>query len=571
MKRLRLALMFCNLLLLVSGVLAQSSSQPVYAFKHGDLWKFNLAENISTQLTDWGYNSGPILSPDGSKLVYLSTTAEFVAQYNAGTATQTGGSAPANIWLMNIATEHLTLIADQADAGATGYLRSLPVWSPDSQKLAWLQLDPSTQALDAATLKVHDIGTGATSILVDAVNLGFQDSNIRMPSLRWGAGGIARLHFTYPQAAQNPFLFVEFYDPITGALTQYDLGLNENRDNTVRDFVWVDHLGSSLMALQIKDYWEILNPYDGARLRLADPPRLKNRSISGALQLIPASVANESGGWDIHWYATTGANFFNTGYESARVNLNYLPALSPDGTEMAWHSGGHLSAWRIGISDSNRALASDESNRRTFPIPQPVSLAWAPTVWVTTGAIAGVPALTSSSVGCGLLPLLSAGQQAIVAPELTMRVRDAASVDAEALGSILEGAVVSIEAGPVCADGYNWYSVQNDELAGWTAEGSLGEYWLLYHVACSESPLTRLTTNMTATVSGDRTVNIRDGAGTTNTQVAWAVVTGDELLITGLPQCGVSGLRWYPIQFDQVSGWIAEGQGEEYWIEPVES
>ena len=105
MKRLRLALMFCNLLLLVSGVLAQSSSQPVYAFKHGDLWKFNLAENTSTQLTDWGYNGGPILSPDGSKLVYLSTTAEFVAQYIAGTATQTGGSAPANIWLMNITTE----------------------------------------------------------------------------------------------------------------------------------------------------------------------------------------------------------------------------------------------------------------------------------------------------------------------------------------------------------------------------------------------------------------------------------------------------------------------------------
>ena len=27
---------------------------------------------------------------------------------------------------------------------------------------------------------------------------------------------------------------------------QYDLGLNESRDNTVRDFIWVDHLGSSI-------------------------------------------------------------------------------------------------------------------------------------------------------------------------------------------------------------------------------------------------------------------------------------------------------------------------------------
>ncbi len=563
--------MFCSLLLLVSGVLAQPSSQPVYAFKQGDLWKFNLADNTASQLTDWGYNGGPILSPDGSKLAYLSTTAEFVAQYNAGTATQTDGTAPADIWLMDIATESFTLVADQAGASAAGYLRSLPIWSPDSRQLAWLQLDPSTQALDRAALQVHDIATGATSILVDAVNLGFQDSNIRMPRLRWGAGGIARLLFEYVGDSQTPALFIEFIDGATGATTTYDLKLNTNRNNTVRDFVWVDHLGIELVALQIRDYWEILNPYDGSRLRLADPPRLKNRSISGALQLIPASVANERGDWDIHWYATTGANLFNTGYQSARVNRNYLPALSPDGTQVAWHGGDHIINWQFRATESHRALASDASHRRAFPIPQPVSVVWAATEWVTTGVIMGAPSLSSASISCGLLPLLSPGQQAIVGPDLTLRVRDAASVNAEALGSILEGTAVSIEVGPVCADGYNWYAVRNDDIAGWTAEGDFGEHWLLYHVACSDSPPTRLTANMTATVNGDRTVNIRDGAGTTNTQVVWAVVEGDDILITGLPQCGMSGLRWYPVQFDQVTGWIAEGQGEFYWIEPVGS
>ena len=354
-------------------------------------------------------------------------------------------------------------------------------------------------------------------------------------------------------------------------MTSHDLELSASRDNAVRDFVWVNHLGSSLVALQIQDYWEIINPHDGARLRLTDPPRLKNRSIAGAMQLIPASVANADGDWDIHWYATTGANLQYSSYVSPRVNRNFLPALSPDGTEMAWHGGDGVDHWRISMTEKNQALTSAAGHGRVFPIPEPVSVVWAPTEWITTGSVAGAPLLLSSSVNCGLLPLLSAGQQAIVGPDLTLSVRSAAMTSGELVGSLEGGAVVSIDEGPVCADGYNWYAVSNDDLAGWAAEGANDDYWLLYHVACSDSPATRLTTNMRATASADQTVNIRDGAGTANTQIIWAVAAGDEFVVTGLPQCGAAGLRWYPAQIEEKLGWIAEGQGEFYWIEPVES
>lgn len=570
MSRLLLTLTIVWALSISGFAAAQASDQVVYAYKSGDLWKFNLADNSASHLTHWGYTGGPILAPDGHALAYLSTSPEFIAHYNSGIAAQSAGAAPANIWIMDIASERHTLIADQSGASLAGNLRSLPAWSPDSRKLAWLELDASAKDVSAATIKLYDVAAGATALLAANVDLGWQGKGAKMPILRWGQAGIAKLRHNHQQDNQAAAQHIDFYNPATGALTSYDLGLNASRDNLARDFVWVEHLGASLVALQIQDYWEVLNPHDGSRLRLSDPPRLKNRAIAGAMQLIPASVANTDGDWDFHWYATTGANLQYSSYISPRVNNNFLPAISPNGAEMAWHSGDGVDHWRISMDVGNSAQASDADHGRVFPIPEPVSVVWAPTEWITTGSVAGAPVLMSSSINCGLLPLLSAGQDAIVGPDLTLSLRGAAMTSGELLGSLEGGTEVAINDGPVCADGYNWYSVSNDSVSGWTAEGGSGDYWLLYHAACADSPATRLTANMTATATDDRIVNIRDGAGTDNTEIIWAVAAGDEFVVTGLPQCGANGLRWYPVRIDEKLGWIAEGQGEFYWIEPVE-
>lgn len=566
-QSMRKLLLIMAIAWVATAAAAQSADRVVYAWKAGDIWKFDLADNSAAQITRWGYTGGPILAPDGRRLAYLSTAPEFIAQFNAGTAAQSAGTAPGNIWIMDIASERLTLIAAQSDAGggAAGILRSPPAWSPDGRKLAWLELDAGAQDAPAA-LKLHDVAANATSLLADNVALGSQGDSDEMPILRWGLGGIAKLRIENITGAQH----IDFYDPASGAPRSYELTPEPSGALAARDFVWADHLGSSLVALQIQDFWEIINPHDGTRLRLSDPPRLKNRASSGAMQLIPAAVANAAGDWDIHWYATTGDNLQSSGYVSPGVKNSDVPALSPDGVEMAWRGGDGVEHWRISMAEGNRVQASAIGHLREFPIPEPVSVVWAPTEWVTTGSVAGAPVLLSASVNCGLLPLLTAGQQAIVGPDLSLRVRSAARTSGEVTGSLEGGAVVTIDEGPVCADGYNWYAVSNDDISGWTAEGG-GGYWLLYHVACSDSPATRLTTTMTATATGDRIVNIRDGAGTAITEVVWAVAAGDEFVVTGLPQCGGGGLRWYPVRIDEQLGWIAEGQSDFYWIEPIES
>ena len=483
MKRVLHALLVLSVMLLAAkGAGAQSIHQPIYAYREGDIWRFDSADNTATQLTDWGYNGGPILAPDGRHIAYLSTTVDFVAQFEAGNLRQAAGSAPADIWVMDIASEGFRLVADQTGAGADGYLRSLPSWSPEGRRLAWLELDPLAQDLDSATLQAHSLDSGETSTLLRNVNLGFQGVDIHMPSLRWGAGGIAWLLFAYLQGDANPFLFINFFDPVAGTMAQYNLGLKAEGDNNVRDFEWVQHLGRSTMGLQIQDYWEVLDPQNGDRTRLLDPPRLKNRYLSGGLQLIPKPIANGRGGWDNHWYAAAGGSFYNTGYRSARVNRNYRPGLSSDGTQMAWRDDDRISTWRLSTAASNRALVSDASARRTFPIPQPVSVVWAPTEWVTTSAVipgGAAQRAQGSDASCALPPLLSVGLQAVVSPGLANRVRNGASLSADAIGRIQAGEVVTVEAGPVCADAYHWYYIRNANIAGWTAEGADGEYWLL--------------------------------------------------------------------------------------------
>ena len=469
-----------GILLSAGGARAQPIAQPIYAYRDGDIWRYDLEANTAAQLTDWGYNGGPILSPDGGKIAYLSTAAAFIARFEAGSITQSSGTAPGNIWVMDIATESFQLVADQSGASEAGYLRSLPDWSPDSRQLAWLQIDPNRQDLDAASLQVYSLDDGRTGVLHSNVNLGHQGPHIRMPSIRWGEGGISWLLFTYLTGDENPVLLIEILNPTAGATVQYNLGLNASRDNTVRDFEWVNHGGRALMALQIQDYWELLDPATGNRMRLQDPPRLRNRHRSGGLQLIPTSVAASGGGWGIHWYAAAVSGLYDTGYRSARVNRIDRPGLSSDGAQMVWHNGDRISTWHVGISDIHRGQASAASSGHAFPIPQPVSAVWAPTEWVTTG-VTLAEGQAATSAACGLPPRLNLSMQAIVSPGLANRVRSGATLSAERIGSIGAGEVVTVEAGPVCADGYNWYYVRNANIAGWTVEGADGEYWLLHY------------------------------------------------------------------------------------------
>lgn len=563
------------LLLSMSITQAQSLNQDIITFRNGDLWTINIQNNTATQLTQHGYNGGPILSPDGSKIAYLSTAQEVLDRVNSGEGPQFAGSPPANIWVMDIATQNFTRIADQTGAGEVGFLRGVPSWSPDSTKIVWSQLDPNYQALDQATLQVYDFTTGLQATLVNNFAMGFQDGGIWMPDVFWGNGGIARVLFTYTQESRFPFQFMEIFNPTNGSLTRHDLGYQESLGNYVQDYMWVTHDGRNMLAIRIQDYWELFDPASGSRSRMSAPPRLKAKFISGGLELVPVAIPSDSGASAIQWQAQVGQSIYNTGLTTFDIGLRSTPAISFDGGTIAWHNGEGVSTWSPSLGQTGRISEEQRELGQYYLVPAYRNVSWAPTEWITSSVIVNpqpTPTNPPTTNVCNLTPRLNVGENAVVNPGPSNRVRVAASTNSAIVDSIVEGEVVYIERGPVCANGYYWYFIRNSRIAGWTAEGGNGEYWLSSQANsgyCHNSPPPRLTVGLGGYVLPGEANNIRDNVGTDGTNIVGIIPPGVQFAITGTSRCDAQGLRWYPIEFNGMVGWTAEGQGDEYWVAPL--
>lgn len=96
-------------------------------------------------LTGYGYNGVPILSPDGKTIAYSSYAKTYVQDQFGGNGRS--GPPAINIWVMDVATGSAKRLADQpADNRTQGdnrvrpfITRSDPRWSPDSKFLAWME------------------------------------------------------------------------------------------------------------------------------------------------------------------------------------------------------------------------------------------------------------------------------------------------------------------------------------------------------------------------------------------------------------------------------------------------
>jgi Bacterial SH3 domain len=77
-----------------------------------------------------------------------------------------------------------------------------------------------------------------------------------------------------------------------------------------------------------------------------------------------------------------------------------------------------------------------------------------------------------------LPPRLIVQQQGVTLPGPANNVRSQPNTSAEQVGQLAAGAQFTVVGGPICADGFTWWRVaQNDTNLGWTAEGD-ADYWL---------------------------------------------------------------------------------------------
>jgi len=270
-----------------------------------------------------------------------------------------------------------------------------------------------------------------------------------------------------------------------------------------------------------------------------------------------------------------GNSEYNTGYVSYGLDNGFTPAISPDASQIAWHNGDGVSTWQAGIGQTGRSSGNNRSPEEAYLIPGVPNVAWAPTEWITsdtTVIVQPTPTIPPSTASCQLSARLSVGQYAVVNPGPSNRVRVAATIYSAVIDNLDAGEVAYVERGPICNNGYQWYFIRNNRIAGWTAEGGDGEYWLSQDttgIYCYNSPPARLAPNSVGVVLPGIPNNVRDNVGTDGTNVVAVIPAGESFTVIGSPQCDAQGRRWYPIQYNQFTGWTAEGEGSEYWVVPA--
>lgn len=90
----------------------------------------------------------------------------------------------------------------------------------------------------------------------------------------------------------------------------------------------------------------------------------------------------------------------------------------------------------------------------------------------------------------------------------------------------------------------------------------------LISFSCPGAPRTRLSEGMNArvTFTDGRPLNVRSGPGFSN-EVITQLPEGEEFWIVSRPECA-DEVVWWKISLEGVEGWVAEGEGDDYYIEP---
>ncbi len=229
------------------------------------------------------------------------------------------------------------------------------------------------------------------------------------------------------------------------------------------------------------------------------------------------------------------------------------------------------------------SLACGSFVPRPTPVPRPtatpiieVAQASSPTITPTLDLPTSVPTRDAPTPTFTPTPApgtaIIVGQPALVTATQGLNVRKTAGAGGDRSGRFPPGAIVSVLEGPLDADGYRWWRVGNNELAGWVAEGDGEATWLSPDLG-STQPVDRpvqLGDDVLVTVGDTGLLKVRADAGTSS-PVQHQVADKAQLSVAEGP-VEANGYRWWKVTNDSgnIIGWAAEGDGEDRWLTPLE-
>ncbi|MDX2074967.1 MAG: hypothetical protein SFZ02_00930 [bacterium] len=384
-------ILFSLILLTLGGVfrpaptVAQPLNMPLVMLIEGDLWTWNPQTEALVQLTTWGYNFKPVMSPNGDWVAYKSWATITVDAINAN-APMNPVEPPGNIWLIDPFTGDAIRIADQPADAVFGtasndrfVARSNPVWSLDGTEIAWTEfIFPEY----ASQLVVYNIAAQTTRIAINGLPIGYEQSG--PVDVVWGNFGIVYPTTNYNAGTEQFEDTYYVYDPNGGG------GFNSF---TIADQYEVNH-GA---------FWftgtEFINGMDNgvAIITGSNLPKLVN-PLTGVTNDFMGMLVGYSA-----WQSLTQGNYvsfsqYNVGSDYGLIwssqssdgrflgdigtSISYFDtfskmAISPDGLSVAY------------IADDGSVLVWQNGLTIQLPVSNVEAVVWSPVLWTTNYPVGG--------------------------------------------------------------------------------------------------------------------------------------------------------------------------------------
>jgi hypothetical protein len=168
---------------------------------------------------------------------------------------------------------------------------------------------------------------------------------------------------------------------------------------------------------------------------------------------------------------------------------------------------------------------------------------------------------------------LAVGQPARITAPAGLNYRDQPNSGGALLGQFGAGILVTVLEGPVVAEDFTWWRVEDGNgNVGWAAEGDSETTWISPQLG-DPQPANRppnVGERVVVTMPAGGQLSVRSQPGV-DAALVTRVNPDQQFTVQAGPQ-SADGLNWYQIRSDDgtVEGWAAEGDGAERWLSPLE-
>lgn len=243
----------------------------------------------------------------------------------------------------------------------------------------------------------------------------------------------------------------------------------------------------------------------------------------------------------------------------------------------------------IRVEDVEEAIApSGQSSLPMIPVRTPksaVTVTPTPTLTATsppTQTATRTPTLTPTPE-CTLRTRMSigAGGRTVLVPSASTHVRSEPGSSATIVETIPAGQTFDVLDGPECVEGMQWWEIEGFGVEGtwkgWIGEGIDDNYQIepfeTNGVLCLGADPPRLTPGETVRVKDQPPLanRVRKSPEVETGNTIGEIPPGRQVEVISGPVCDPDGLnwRWWYVNYNGLTGWTAEGQPGEYWLEPL--